>query len=57
MVGVVGEGALLQDVARLEEHLLEVKEELEQLLGCPSHEITETRYCTEFSTKAQGWVQ
>ena len=57
MVGVVGEGALLQDVARLEEHLLEVKEELEQLLGCPSHEITETRYCTEFSTEAQGWVQ
>ena len=39
---VVGEGALLEDVASLVEHLLQVGEQFVQLLACARHKVTES---------------
>ena len=50
VLGVVGKGALLQDVACLREHLLQVQEQFVQLLRGAGYKITEARYCSKFST-------
>ena len=50
VLGVVGKGALLQDVACLREHLLQVNKQVVHLLGGSRNKITEARYCSKFST-------